>query len=160
MTDLSALIDLLEKATEGSRELDARIAICADLVPPHEYGLAEEYEYAYEIVEDYGKPFVQRRARDITTGKISDNNFHGRYTPPPYTTSVDSALSLIPDGWAWSIQKSSSTGSEVWLYPPNDVADIAITAEHWTSMPLAICIASLKARQSTLDSTLSAGEGD
>ena len=64
---------------------------------------------------------------------------------PPYTTSLDAALTLVPEGWWYVIRPDSAI-----LGPPNacddcdsklkDAFDIA-------TAPLALCIAALKARQ-------------
>jgi hypothetical protein len=67
---------------------------------------------------------------------------------PHYLHSIDLALSLIPKFWAWSIQRSDRTACEVWLYPPDNDADIAIYVAH-QQMPLAICIAAMRARLGT-----------
>ena len=63
---------------------------------------------------------------------------------PRYLYSVDAALSLIPKGWAWSIQMSDRTGSEVLLYPPNEDDQQVFAAG--TKMPVAICMVAIEAR--------------
>jgi hypothetical protein len=65
---------------------------------------------------------------------------------PMYLFCVDHALLLIPETWAWSIQRSDSTGSEVWLYPPDNRCDEHVYISHPTSMPIAICVAAISAR--------------
>lgn len=62
-----------------------------------------------------------------------------------YLDSIDDALTLLPKSWAWSVQGSDRMGCEVWLYPPNNDADIDIYVKH-QQMPVAICIAAIKAR--------------
>lgn len=70
MSDILALADEIERAAEGSRELDARIALAT--------GWKFEPEY---FMIPWTSP----------DGKIS------RSSPPKFTTTLDAALSLVPD---------------------------------------------------------------
>jgi hypothetical protein len=115
MPDLSALIEKLSAATEGSRELDDAI---------------------------------QEVAIPLGCGMLV---FNGRQ-PPLYTTSLDAALSLVPEGWRIEDFSQYRNGDfYVCLWPrekddwddglPQTVGDDAATPA------LALCVASLKARQ-------------
>jgi len=71
MTDLSGLIERVEAAGEGSRELDADIARAIGRIPPHA---------GYAAMDDV--------AWDRGLG----------YSVPAYTTSLDAAMTLKPSG--------------------------------------------------------------
>ena len=64
---------------------------------------------------------------------------------PNYTSSLDAALTLVPDGWAWSVQSSAEFPGEAWLYPPDNADDREVTG-NGRSAAIALCIAGLKAR--------------
>ena len=64
---------------------------------------------------------------------------------PKFTRSLDAAVTLVPEGFAWSAQSSQQFPGQAWLYPPNNIADIEFQADA-ASAPLALCIASLRAR--------------
>lgn len=109
MSDLLKLIERLENASEGSRELDAEIA--------NSYGGLSGMGYEiWEAVEAHA---------------------------PHYTTSLDAALTLVPEGCYVRIE----TG------PAHDFHSAEIEADdddydalNAPSPALALCIASLKAR--------------
>lgn len=63
-----------------------------------------------------------------------------------YSQSIDAALSLVPAEFAWSVQWSAGCEAEAWLYPPDNFRDIDFRGNSATA-PLALCIASLKARR-------------
>ena len=101
------LIEQLERATEGSRELDWRIEC-------HLQGWSEDHMRHAALVD--------------------------------YTTSLDAALSLVPEGWNnWLIRKTTAVDS-VWFSAEhrddNDDVWRAVAA----TPALALCIVSLKAR--------------
>ena len=70
-------------------------------------------------------------------------------THPAYTTSLDAALTLVPDGWDWQVEGGtppmcamvSDNGGKFLIQ-----GDQEFYAYHKTSPALALCIASLKAR--------------
>lgn len=114
-TDAQILIDDLEAAEVGSRVLDEQIAIYLG--------------WTYSSREMYGKCW---RA---TNGKSF-------YEPPRYTTSIDAADSLRPDGW--TIEVGNING--VWECEIAKKGTAYIEALAKTE-PLARCIAALKAIQ-------------
>lgn len=140
MTDrpsLSDLIERLEKATGPDRELDAEIQEAV-------VGL-EMYE---SIAERGGERCI-------------------RYYPSPpgptyralprYTSSIDAAMTLVPEGMVCGFSgptgKSSGVGHEGMFFGtcgsvPDDGFHIAVIA---TSPALALCIAALKALAATRD---------
>lgn len=69
------LIKILEGATEGSQELDARIYCAVN-----------------------GKTFVKAGPNGSIHFLPDKNGVHTMLTPHPYTTSLDAAVSLVPEG--------------------------------------------------------------
>lgn len=62
----------------------------------------------------------------------------------PYTTSLDAALTLVPEGTA--IEMTGEAGAEGWgtrLTDDHSKETMALS----TTLPLALCIAALKARE-------------
>ena len=114
MTDL---IKQLEAATEGSRNLDAAIAEVAVWHP----GRAEELQEAGHAFYDTAKSMCAC-----------------------YTTSIDAALTLVPEDFSWRLQQTlGKPGGMAALVGPDDqVGDYHIGA----TPALALCIAILKAR--------------
>jgi len=122
---LSDLIAELERATEGSRELD--LAICRGI------GAA--------VIASPRRPVVKFARGD-----------HWR-SPPAYTTSLDAALSLVPEGWSWMVRNvhGNMGGPQGVAYctrpdTDNETARAATPA-------LALVIAALKARMSDSQAT-------
>jgi hypothetical protein len=107
------LLSLLADATEGSRELSREIAVLmGTTMPPCER--------------------VHLEARSI------------EYIPelfPNYTTSLDAALSLVPEGFQWAINAPNVEG-EMQFRAEIDYGE-SIRAP---SAPLALCIAAIKRR--------------
>lgn len=75
---------------------------------------------------------------------------HGDY-PPCYTTSLDAALTLVPEGLYWIVGHGKTSPNEL---PFGAIISTSLprheergTAEHNASAALALCIASLKARE-------------
>lgn len=61
-----------------------------------------------------------------------------------FTTSLDAALTLVPEGYGWSAQRNRAgrIGAHVW---GND-GEISSGFIHAPTAPLALCMAALKAR--------------
>lgn len=133
------LIERLEAAAEGSRELDARIW---QLVDPKAASAA-----AYD-----GRAFSNRDWTEEEKARKSAARV--QQIAPHYTTSIDAALTLVPENWRLgevtrdvdfdgpeksygvSIERLDAVGN----YAGNEAAAHDIFA-------LALCIASLRARQ-------------
>ncbi len=123
MTDLIAR---LEAATEGSRELDCLIG---------EWQLAQ--------VSDN-----ERLERALVAAQAIQENKPVPHMPH-YTTSIDAALTLVPADFAWIAEDTKGEGcgpgrlgigAGVWNCPEEPPIYRAET------VPLALCIAALRAR--------------
>ncbi len=117
MTDLSALIARIEAATGPSIELDEAIRLAIGAESIH-YGSAEGL---------------------VTTDEC--------YGPPSYTESIDAALTLAPEGQAWSLGRwnsQSGDGPTVFWFDLHGREEIC--ARH-PIHAIAVCISCLKARQ-------------
>lgn len=78
MTSLTSLIERIEAATEGSRELDIAICQATDT-----NGYRIEHDGTILVSGDMGE---------------GPGWFNIGYEAPPYSTSIDSALTLLPEG--------------------------------------------------------------
>ena len=130
MADLDTLIAELEQASEGSRDLDARVALAAGWL--RKFG-------------DDGRTYWKHG--DDSWLAISDGG------PDFYpTTSIDAALTLVPEGFVWGVGTDIDEGPSAVLtrYPADyKTGDGFEYHEHTTAAtpPLALCIAALKARR-------------
>ena len=112
------LIAELERATEGSRELDALI----------------------DLALKRGQPYKPARI-----GQFIDD----------YTTSLDAALTLVPEGWDWLARDGDGGhfanvtrgGIPMMMDKHQFNPDWQDTPTYAATPALALCIASLKARQ-------------
>lgn len=124
MTDLTALIHKLEQAKEGSRELDEAIAEAVG------YTLAP----TATGVNTYCEP--------------DDGDYIG--TAPRFTRSLDAAMTLV-GGFYWIIGMGKTKPKEPMyaaeIFAVNPHKELLAEAEHNASAPLALCLASLRARQ-------------
>lgn len=136
MADLNKIIERLEKATGPDRELDALIvaelhdATMRPYPPSDDFGPHDKWQF---WTHD-GKHFLGSEAE---------------FPVPAYTSSVDAALTLVPDGLPWMVRRS-----QPWDAAHPYCAAYVQTAEHdehssltkATTAARALCIAALKAR--------------
>lgn len=148
MTDtLDTLIAELERAEEGSRELDASI-FCAVKFPGHK----PERNFFYKNRDEWGV-FVSNQPKPGMT-------FHDA---PHYTTSVDAALTLVPEGWlVASISQYAKRGeprSGVIMIRKEHAArndmtvpemNLATPRSEAATAAVALCIAALRVRAVTM----------
>lgn len=144
------IIARLEQATEGSQELDAEIDASLRI------GKTNLPEWAWAN-------FPKWRARPDGRVEVAHDDGRGglSWQPHPYTTSIDAALSLVPEGWEWCL---SSTGTACictcWaddsasVFKSTDVKQPRQTPfNEWQpkapTPALALCIAALKARKAS-----------
>lgn len=142
-SDIDTLILKLEQAAEGSRELDARIdwLVRRPHFAPFPQGWDRERakREGHLPPEEWGKPMSED---DCIAANIS----------PPYTRSLDAALTLVPERFCGHVYFG--------LEPVKQSANVncfisggdgpRIWEDHtgygWTSA-IALCIAALKARR-------------
>ena len=158
MTDLSDLIAKLETAEKGSRELDALVWVA--ILPRDGEGFdgfdcPEGRHYEYDAEED-GKVNLY-----VVLGNKTSMR-RAKRPAPHYTTSLDAALPLVPEGW--KIVAMSNVGGNAFQLmadklsenePPKDMSlaillgDSAewVRGSHRGGAALALCIAALKARE-------------
>lgn len=132
MTDLASLIARLEAAEGPSRELDALIAVALDI-------------RAHWMKGDPA-PLIAERDGVVRLGKRGPG-----YEPCRFTASLDSALSLVPEGprWWWTVNfVEGAYGAIITHYKTDDPADGWLFHEHaeGAAPALALCLAALKAR--------------
>lgn len=133
MNTCSALVELikrLEFATQGNRKLDERIAYEVKWRPEGSVGEAfREYETKHGYQSSWDKHALLRQHWPI----------------PPYTSSVDAALTLLPEDPFWRVGHDSEG-----LDPGNFKATIVpdgepIIAASADTAPLALSAVALKA---------------
>jgi len=122
---MSDIIEILESAGAGSREIDLDIAIiCGDFkivnTDKYENALFDRHEYCYGVEGQWK---------------------HYQDELPRYSTSIDDALTLVPEGWVYSLINDFGNLNRVRLF---DGLNINIESDGDT-MPLSICIAALAA---------------
>jgi len=123
------LIAKLEAATAGSRELDEELWVHLQDDPT---------EYVRFIRKDTGQ---FHRWQHEETGVFVN--------APKYTTSLDAALTLVPEGYSWHLSTTSRDVFDAWCMPWMDVDNPKLDkpwVPHFTPA-LAICITALKARE-------------
>ena len=116
---MNNLIEKLEAATEGSRELD--------------YAIAEKTGWQFHGEEEFKE-----------YGLNWKNPADGEWEQLTWwTTSLDAALTLVPDGWGWTIE---SDGIAAVRSPESEGDDeLAVWGLTANGTPaLAVCIAALK----------------
>ncbi len=122
---MNNLIAELERATEGSRELDAKIFRAMDFCPAHHNPW----------------PFTP--------------DSHWGRTIPEFTTSLDAALTLSLEGWGWLVRGGDGEvfanltrgGTPVMVEGHQANSDWQDNPTYAPTPALALCIASLRARQ-------------
>lgn len=122
MNPLTEIISKLEKATGPSRYLDAEIAAAVGL----DTGM---------FIWDGQRNFV---------------GVQNNITVPHYTSSIDSALMLVPEGKYWEVAFGLPTPTiktRYWgqVYGDEDAYDLAHPICPGATPAIALCVASLKA---------------
>lgn len=127
---IGELIGELGRAECGSRELDARIEISRR-------GLLKAFAAGTVVISAGGW-----LAGPTTSERL--------IKAPHYTTSLDAALTLVPEGWEWSVELLRT--SELIVDAKDDFLALASNrtkefAVCVPTAPVALCIVALKARQ-------------
>lgn len=124
------LIERLTKATGPDRGLDSDILVAIGKEPPLEFG----YQRG---AESWQRHLWYSAHRDVVE-------------PPHYTTSIDDARTLVPDGCYWIISEGKTRDSEplggAQVFRPSYVAAKPIGEAEHDKVEIALCIAALKAR--------------
>ena len=126
MRDLAALIVKLERASEGSREMDKDIAV--------------EDGFFCMLVND-----------EWLAAETDAPVLH-------YTTSLDAALTLVPEiwqglylTWEWTGIKRESGDHKHIAFLRRGIHSYVTAGGKGASLPLALCIAALRAREYEAD---------
>ena len=108
MTDIATLIERLEGASEGNRDLDELIALAIGLwracLSKHRYWNFENEERSFhwpESIPEYSSESGKRIL--LIDGAPPWPGWADIADLPPYTASLDAALTLIPDGAEYEI---------------------------------------------------------
>ena len=129
---MNDLIERLEAATGPCRELDAAIALEVD-------GGEIVWKMANYTMESY--PARRYASADHVSG-------YGNAPVPLYTTSIDSALTLVPEGWAEYTLMNGNGYHEATFN--NHEAKRTVWGSSYASPALAICLAALKAHKESI----------
>lgn len=135
-TTLEALLARVLEGTGPDRELDGEI-----------WRIAEPAAFAAQHGLDC-KPW-----RYIGNGvwrDDSDPEGHNKAFAPPYTASLDAALTLVPEGWHWSVSGTVNREYHARIVPP--AGSLKTFVGHWReakSAPCALIAVCLKARIET-----------
>lgn len=119
MTSLTSLIERIEAATEGSRELDGDICLA--------------FGWTFQKMKGDSKPYYRRPG---------ETAYYLRSPPPEYSTSCDAALSLLSEGIELDLKlrKDGSGYACAWTRHGNRSSNAATPC-------LALLAAILRARQ-------------
>lgn len=120
--ELGELAERLEKASGPDQEIDG--AICLAL------------GWTLQKMKGDSRPYYRKPGVTL---------YYMRSEPPAYTTSIDAALTLVPEGWTWDVDATApELGIDWTLHAPSKHGRrITGTSEH---AAIALCIASLRAR--------------
>ena len=131
---LAALVERLEKAEGPSRELDGEIATAA-----------HGWKFVCEPVQGW-----------LGGGSWWEDAAGKTVRLPPYTASVDSALTLVPEGWEWQVSNRAPKplAGRAYIHNRELISGGAVShnpkyrgQEATAATPaLALCIAALRAR--------------
>ena len=134
MTSLTSLIERIEAATEGSRELDILIGAAIDLRVD---GGHLSFRNSFEIC---GMEQMLRMAE-------SHQNIW-REALPRYSTSIDAALTLLPEGLDWRVDTMTGLPGAIVCVPNAWLSHKSAPRMYHAATPcLALLAAILRARQ-------------
>lgn len=127
---MKELLEMLEDATSGGRNLDALIEVEHRRFEAYAVGLNDKQRAHWRPVGAKG---------DVEEGGA-------RYHPPMYSFNIDDALRLLPEGWKAILYTETGTAElyDPRLKPRKGILERAQAA----TVPLAICAAALRARAS------------
>ena len=135
MVDFDPIIAKLERAKEGSRGLDAAVAVAAAVDLPSPMGEAKAYLKV---------PHKDDRC-ELGTYWLVQRSGDSLHSAPAYTTSLDAALTLVPEELSWMVSSGVVEMAAIDDPSTNNPSIIAATTA------LALCIAALKAMMDKTD---------
>lgn len=145
MSDLTDIIARLEKCTGPDRELDKAVFEAACL---------EELFAQYKAQSWFCS--IDCNSFGFNTGGEPPVIWCGAL--PRYTASIEAALTLVPEGYAWQLRRNVSAdgdmiycNAQVWQFsnPRDEETAIYWSNSHESAPAIALCIAIFKARQQT-----------
>ena len=125
------LIRQLEEAEGSNRELDTRIWLA---VTPG----ATRKQWSYKH---------RASGSDCHVDETRDAS-HELVIVPPYTSSIDAALTLVPEGWVFSglqLARAPDMGGRMWNASVRGWREVRSNGQRTPA--LALCIAALRARE-------------
>tara|TARA_Y100001933_G_scaffold90783_1_gene91760 strand:- start:1586 stop:1996 length:411 start_codon:yes stop_codon:yes gene_type:complete len=132
MTDTTKLAERIEALEGPCREMDREIfkAVGAPL-PKAAFGMDIELQPDPNSASGFVMPVGELQVR---------------YECPHYTTSLDAAMTLVPEGWGW-FKLRTSTG-QVWVeVEREDGTGMIAFSVHAATPALALCAAALRAQE-------------
>ena len=121
------LLDRLRAATEGSVELDKEVLW--EIFPEKRKAMFDGVRHVSTMTGANGDPWFSPLA--------------DRHDVPLYTTSMDTAMTLVPNDWRWIILRLTR-GFQAAVQVPD--RSIVLVWHEAATVPLAIVIAALTAR--------------
>lgn len=147
--DMMELAARIEAADGPSRELDAQIAEALGMCQHRNKTRSGYQDDTGFDCDDCGADSWGNRSKDGHNRRLNDPN-------PAYTASLDSAMTLVPEGWSVSVGDLRGYDPPMWRCHLRDHRPESLTAaghsEIWkegstpASAALAICAAALRAR--------------
>lgn len=143
LTRIAGLIEQLEAATDGNPELDAYVGAAVRRAAA---AGQESCVAAYLMDADD----AQRRPGAVAVGCLGwhivkrEGDRVSFARPLPYTTSLDAALTLIPQGWRVA-NAEQGTPVQLWQWTLERASGHDTVAAASLRAPLALCVAALKA---------------
>lgn len=131
MTDSETIAEKLQSSTEGNRDLDLEVL--------NALGANRSWYW------------LDQRAETITCNRYGPDAIGNPVCGlERFTTSVDDALSLVPDGFDWLLANGITHKCEppygVQILRADGTGKNVIAEAESSSAPIAICIAALRAR--------------
>ncbi len=130
------IIARLEAAEAGGREFDAAIGAACRVLPDSRESWMEHEDWGFAPYSEY------------KLGQVALTHFDGRvgahWAAPHFTTSIDAALTLVPEGWIWTLAMVGGR-AEARLLAGDTISKCELA--YAPTPALALCIAALKARQ-------------
>lgn len=144
--EIEKLIERCETLTEPCRETDAAIEAVlgcpcfADALPPAK----DDWHWEFEADDDSGAVVVYMVLGNKTSKKFK------KYSDPNYTSSIDAAMTLVPEGFHLHVLNQIDWPGEGWNVnlwgPPVPEGQRRFEKSYAKTAAIALCIAALRAR--------------